>query len=617
MVDVTCEEIADALSFFEQPALGDNNEIQQKAGTNIVEPGAGAEREAAESPGSKNSDGSQEGGKGSSSQTKIENNNEIQQKTGTNTDEHGARTKDKVFESPGSKKSDESQTSGERSNGSNQTKPLTEVVSKSGEIQNKLFATPPTIGKKSQPGTHTNTSELLAGFTADNKESAQPDMFAQTTAEPTAEPVSKIEQEIHSLSIDELSDIFDQVTGTGQQQETVRKKTKSEQHETYLRKKLALAKHPDDKKKYRQTLQNYLKKLAEQKQKAAETTTPVDTTPDVNVAYNEERNGIELRFAARPANDVIAKVKAAGFKWSGKQKLWYAKKTDARQQFADELSGKGLAQGENARSLSSIIEDVAALGVKGADEALKGLYELFGGSAIKAFPGAIDETTYAKAKPHFTAAFNSFSEAGKGIKEFFKVIADRYGVGIKPYLMRFVEDVKNNDVDIQRSDAVNANDNREGEENANTHVQRENRGVRAGDDSSAMARNTDSKPNQDAGTSTEGQSTKDIQTAESKGNIKEVSEEQRGGDVRAVSGRSGQSKNKGDAAGVSRSSVIRGSTARGGSDSMGRSSAKLDGVQRSGRDHRIPLGGLKREGSWKTTAKRNLDIVKISLGRKN
>jgi hypothetical protein len=41
------------------------------------------------------------------------------------------------------------------------------------------------------------------------------------------------------------------------------------------------------------------------------------------------------------------------------------------------------------------------------------------------------------------------------------------------------------------------------------------------------------------------------------------------------------------------------------------SRGELDRVQRSGADYRIPVGGLKREGSWITTAKRNLEIIKL------
>jgi len=64
-----------------------------------------------------------------------------------------------------------------------------------------------------------------------------------------------------------------------------------------------------------------------------------DAVPGLKVTYNSQHNGIELRFDGRPADDVTSRIKAAGFKWSGRQKLWYAPKTEARQRVADELAG--------------------------------------------------------------------------------------------------------------------------------------------------------------------------------------------------------------------------------------------------------------------------------------
>jgi hypothetical protein len=94
------------------------------------------------------------------------------------------------------------------------------------------------------------------------------------------------------------------------------------------------------------------------------------------------------------------------------------------------------------RSLNDILADAASFGVKGVDEAFKGLYELFGGSALKSFPAGFDESSYQKAKPHFQAAFESFNESGKNLKEFFTFIIDNLGSGIKPYFMRFIQDLK-------------------------------------------------------------------------------------------------------------------------------------------------------------------------------
>ena len=43
---------------------------------------------------------------------------------------------------------------------------------------------------------------------------------------------------------------------------------------------------------------------------------------------NEDHNGIECSFAGKPSESVRSKLKAAGFRFSGKQGLWYAKDSD-------------------------------------------------------------------------------------------------------------------------------------------------------------------------------------------------------------------------------------------------------------------------------------------------
>ena len=92
------------------------------------------------------------------------------------------------------------------------------------------------------------------------------------------------------------------------------------------------------------------------------------------------------------------------------------------------------------RSLTQILKDVSDLGVKGADETMKGLYELFGGSTLKSFPAGFDSETYAKAKPHFEAAFKAFKEAGLGLKEFLAEMRKQLGDKVKPYLRYFIQE---------------------------------------------------------------------------------------------------------------------------------------------------------------------------------
>ena len=57
------------------------------------------------------------------------------------------------------------------------------------------------------------------------------------------------------------------------------------------------------------------------------------------LSINEELNGIELVFEAKPAAAILTAIKAAGFRWHNLKKLWYAKQTPERMELAQKLSG--------------------------------------------------------------------------------------------------------------------------------------------------------------------------------------------------------------------------------------------------------------------------------------
>lgn len=56
-----------------------------------------------------------------------------------------------------------------------------------------------------------------------------------------------------------------------------------------------------------------------------------------NITLNSEKNGIEIRFDSKPAAEIISNLKANGFRWSSKQKMWYAKQTAERMEFTGKL----------------------------------------------------------------------------------------------------------------------------------------------------------------------------------------------------------------------------------------------------------------------------------------
>lgn len=95
------------------------------------------------------------------------------------------------------------------------------------------------------------------------------------------------------------------------------------------------------------------------------------------------------------------------------------------------------------KTAAKLIAEAAKLGVTGANEALSGLAKLFGGGKggrLNSFPAGFDEETYKAAKPHFKAALASFQEAGKTLKDLFKLLIQNFGDGVKDYAIQFAKD---------------------------------------------------------------------------------------------------------------------------------------------------------------------------------
>lgn len=67
----------------------------------------------------------------------------------------------------------------------------------------------------------------------------------------------------------------------------------------------------------------------------------------MNVTLNNEKNGIEIRFDSKPESEVLELLKANGFHWSGKQRMWYAKNSDERLSFVNGLSNGNIVVAEN------------------------------------------------------------------------------------------------------------------------------------------------------------------------------------------------------------------------------------------------------------------------------
>lgn len=57
----------------------------------------------------------------------------------------------------------------------------------------------------------------------------------------------------------------------------------------------------------------------------------------ITFEINKELNGIEIKFSEKPTSEVLAKMKALGFRWNPKKCVWYAKDTEERRQFAESI----------------------------------------------------------------------------------------------------------------------------------------------------------------------------------------------------------------------------------------------------------------------------------------
>ena len=64
---------------------------------------------------------------------------------------------------------------------------------------------------------------------------------------------------------------------------------------------------------------------------------PRGSVTQFTVRRNEEKNGVELVFPAKPSQDILDKVKAAGFRWSRFSGCWYKTYSEEALSFANSL----------------------------------------------------------------------------------------------------------------------------------------------------------------------------------------------------------------------------------------------------------------------------------------
>lgn len=85
-----------------------------------------------------------------------------------------------------------------------------------------------------------------------------------------------------------------------------------------------------------QNINNYI--LTETARKPApETVKPAESSP-VEIFINEQLKGIELKFKAKPSEEVRAELKASGWKWHHKKAVWYAKNDPEHMEKAQQIA---------------------------------------------------------------------------------------------------------------------------------------------------------------------------------------------------------------------------------------------------------------------------------------
>ena len=99
------------------------------------------------------------------------------------------------------------------------------------------------------------------------------------------------------------------------------------------------------------------------------------------------------------------------------------------------------------------------------DEAINGLGALFGGNGKLSSGLTFDEETYAKAKPLFISAVANLRAASQDLRQAMqavvKMVVDRFGAdtakNMKPYVVRFIEDVRDGRVELGAQDDAGRN----------------------------------------------------------------------------------------------------------------------------------------------------------------
>lgn len=85
------------------------------------------------------------------------------------------------------------------------------------------------------------------------------------------------------------------------------------------------------------TIQKFLEREAAEREKR-DSFLPKGITAEVKL--NDDLNGVEVKFSDKPGREVTTAMHDAGYKWSSKKQLWYAKQTSSAMNIAEKLGYK-------------------------------------------------------------------------------------------------------------------------------------------------------------------------------------------------------------------------------------------------------------------------------------
>ena len=145
---------------------------------------------------------------------------------------------------------------------------------------------------------------------------------------------------------------------------------------------------------------------------------------------------------------------------------------------------------EPKKTAGQIVKEGGIAAQSAVKDAMAGLTALFGDPNTIRMGPAFDEETYRKAKPHFVNAWNGVKDLGYSVKELINYFYGQFGDKIRPYLQRFVKDVRNGNLEVELTEKPNKStlEERGGEPYADNENQSgEGKSVRADDEAAAGA----------------------------------------------------------------------------------------------------------------------------------